>query len=73
MPQFFEMPLISSTYWPMVHGSKAEDVEQDLEGLHTVRTLARNMAYFLKMKEAADAAGVEAPELEPKAWTNFIR
>ena len=33
VPQFFEMPLVSSTYWPMVHGSKAEEVAADEEGL----------------------------------------
>ena len=71
--QINQQPVISSTYWPMVHGKCAEDVEKDLEGLHTMRTLARNMAYQLKMQEAAAAAGVEAPELEAKAWTNFIR
>ena len=71
--QINQQPVIGSTYWPMVHGKCAEDVEQDLEGLHTMRTLARNMAYQLKMQQAAAAAGVELPELEPKSWTNFIR
>ena len=34
VPQFFEMPLISSTYWPMVHGGKAEEAAADAEGMH---------------------------------------
>ena len=71
--QINQQPVVASTYWPMVHGKCAEDVEKDLEGLHTLRTLARNLAYELKMKQAATEAGVELPELEPKAWTNFIR
>lgn len=68
-----EMPVISSRYWNMVHGSNAEQVEQDEEGLWTMRTLGRNMAYFLKCKQAAEAAGIAAPQPEPGVWTNFIR
>ena len=64
------MPIITSTYWNEVHGNEAEEVEQDLEGLRTMRNLARNMAWFLKMKEAAN---IPAPSLEYKPMTNFIR
>lgn len=53
-----EMPVISSRYWNMVHGAKPEDVKKDLEGLQTMRVLARNMAWFLKCKEAGMKAGV---------------
>lgn len=65
------MPIITSTYWNEVHGSTASEVEQDLEGLRTMRNLARNMAWFLKMKEAA--ADVGHPVVEYKPFTNFIR
>ncbi len=71
--QFNCMPLVSSNYWPMVHGSCAEDVERDEEGLQIMRTLGRNMAWMLKSIEAARAEGIEAPTLEPKVKTNFIR
>lgn len=64
------MPIITSTYWNMVHGNNAQEVEEDLEGLRTMRNLARNMAWFLKMKEAAD---IPAPKYEYKPSTNFIR
>ena len=64
------MPIITSTYWNMVHGNTPEEVEQDLEGLRTMRNLARNMAWFLKMKAAAD---IPAPKYEYKPRTNFIR
>lgn len=43
-----EMPVVSSQYWNMVHGFTKEDVEKDLEGLQTMRTLARNMAFLLR-------------------------
>lgn len=65
------MPIITSTYWNEVHGNTAEQVEQDLEGLRTMRNLARNMAWFLKMKESAKE--VELPITEYKPSTNFIR
>ena len=56
-----EMPIISSCYWNMVHGAKPEDVERDLEGLQTMRILARNMAFFLKCKETGLKTGVPLP------------
>lgn len=68
-----QMPVISSVYWNMVYGTNAEEAEQDAEGMRTMRTLGHNMAYFLRCREAADAAGVKLPELEPPARTNFIR
>ena len=67
------MPIVTSTYWNEVHGNLPEEVEQDGEGLRTMRNLARNMAWLLKAKEAAKAAGVEFPKFEYKPSTNFIR
>lgn len=69
-----EMPVISSRYWNMVHGANPEDVKYDLEGLQTMRILARNMAWFLKCKEAGIKAGVQFPVKEKEIiFTNFIR
>lgn len=68
-----EMPVVSSRYWNMVHGAKPEDVKKDLEGLQTMRVLARNMAWFLRLKEAGAKAGVKLPEKEKNTYTNFIR
>lgn len=68
-----EMPVVSSQYWNMVHGYTPEDVRQDLEGMQTMRTLARNMAYLLRCRAAADAAGVPLPQTEKPTMTNFIR
>lgn len=67
-----EMPVISSQYWNMVHGQRPEDVKKDLEGLQIMRTLARNMAWFLKCKEAGIKAGIAYPKREPVMRTNFI-
>jgi multimeric flavodoxin WrbA len=69
-----EMPVISSRYWNMVHGgTDPEEVKQDAEGLQIMRVLARNMAWFLKCKEAGIKAGVPFPEREEGIFTNFIR
>ena len=68
-----QMPIVSSTYWNMVHGSKPEDVTQDQEGLQTMRNLGTNMAWLLNCIAAGKQAGIEAPTAERGAWTNFIR
>lgn len=67
------MPIVSSQYWNMVHGSTPEDVKQDLEGMQTMRALGNNMAWLLKCIEAGKAAGINLPEKEDRVWTNFIR
>lgn len=62
------MPVVSSTYWPMVHGQSVEQVLQDEEGLQTMRVLGKNMAWLLNA--TADAP---RPEAERKIMTNFVR
>lgn len=68
-----QMPVVSSTYWNMVHGKTPEDLKQDLEGLQIMRNLGRNMAWLLKSIEAGKAAGIKKPEAEREYMTNFIR
>ena len=69
-----QMPIISSRYWNMVHGNTPEEVMQDEEGLQILRVLARNMAWFLKLKEAGEREGIAYPEQEQeRKATNFIR
>lgn len=68
-----QMPMVGSTYWNMVHGTAPEQVKQDLEGLQTLRNLARNMAWLLRCIEAGRRQGYEPPQGEQKQWTNFIR
>ena len=68
-----QMPIVTSRYWNMVHGATPEQVQQDLEGIQTMRILGKNMAFFLKCKEAGLKAGVALPEQEAFTFTNFIR
>lgn len=64
------MPLASSTYWNQVHGFTAEDVKKDLEGLQTMRNLARNMAFLIRaIADAKEKYGL--PELERSFFTSF--
>ena len=68
-----QMPVVSSTYWTMVHGKEPEDVLKDAEGLQTMRNLASNMAWVLRCIEAGKAMGIQPPQAESGARTNFIR
>ena len=68
-----QMPVVSSTYWNMVHGKTPDEVKQDLEGLQTMRNLGLNMAWLLKCIKAGENAGITKPQNEKKVYTNFIR
>lgn len=66
------MPVVSSQYWNNIHGHNAGDAVQDAEGLQTMRTLGRNMAFLVK----SIALGKEQfglPQKEQRISTNFIR
>lgn len=66
------MPVASSGYWNSVHGRLAGEAEGDLEGLWTMRTLARNMSFLLKSIELGKKE-FGMPEKETKTPTSFIR
>ena len=68
-----EMPIVSSTYWNMVFGPAPELVEQDKEGLQTMRNMGRNMAWLLRCIEAGRQQGPTPPKAEREHWTNFNR
>ena len=66
------MPVASGQYWNGIHGRMGQDALGDEEGLQTMRTLAKNMAFLMK----SIALGKEAfglPEKEKTIRTNFIR
>ena len=68
-----QMPVVASQYWNQVHGAAPKEALQDAEGLQTMRTLGRNMAWLLKSIKAAEAAGINQPENEAPIKTNFVR
>ncbi|MBO7178700.1 MAG: flavodoxin family protein [Clostridia bacterium] len=67
------MPVVSSSYWNMVHGSKPEDVLKDEEGLQIMRGIGQNMAWLLKCIELGKNNGIDHPVPEAKIRTNFIK
>lgn len=73
-PTVNQMPVISADYWPMIHAqAKPEQLKEDEEGMWTLTTMAKNMAWMVKALDAAKKAGIE-PEYEEKTiWTNFVR
>ncbi len=74
--KFFQingMPVVSSTYWSVVHGRGAGEVEGDGEGLQTMRNLGRSMAWLLKCIQAGAEAGIQPPALERGIMTNMVR
>ncbi len=68
-----QMPIVTSRYWNMVHGAAPEQVMQDEEGVQVMRILGKNMAFFLKCKQAGLEAGITPPAPEAITFTNFIR
>ena len=64
------MYIVGSSYWNQIHGTNKEEARDDLEGLQTMRNLAKNMAFLLK---SIDTAKIERPDYEPAIKTNFIK
>ncbi len=65
------MPIASSQYWNCVHGREKGQAEKDLEGLQTMRVLARNMSFLMK-SIALGKEKIGLPKTEEHAWTHFI-
>ena len=64
------MPIVSSQYWNMAYGQTPGQAAQDEEGMQTLRTLGRNMAWMIKK---LDVRNEGHPDIEPQVRTNFIR
>lgn len=67
-----DMIVPGSQYWNIVHGFTPEDVEKDLEGLQTMRRLADNVAYILKLQELGEANGITMKPREKATPTHFM-
>jgi len=65
------MPVVPSQYWNSIHGMLPGEVLQDAEGLQTMRTLGKNMAWLLKNLQPGTEP-IPAVE-EERQMTNFIR
>ncbi|MEE0742223.1 MAG: flavodoxin family protein [Emergencia sp.] len=72
-PTYQQMPLVSGDYWPIVYGNTPEEVLRDEEGIFTMETVGRNMAWLLRCIEAGRNAGAQPETVKKEIWTNFIR
>lgn len=68
--QMMDMPVIGSQYWNIVYGREPGQAALDKEGMQTMRTLAKNLAWILKATQ-----GKPAPGRGDEAWEpmHFIR
>lgn len=73
-PSIRAMPIVTSTYWTMVHGSSGAQAEQDEEGMQVMRNLGRNMAWLMNCIRLGRENGQPFPAPEqPGKRTDFIR
>ncbi len=68
--QMLSCNIVGSQYWNIAYGREKGETAQDAEGMQTMRTLARNLAWLLK-----NIAAGAVPRSEPEAWQpmHFIR
>lgn len=67
--QMMSMPVIGSQYWNIVYGREPGQAALDTEGLQTMRTLANNLAAFLRATGGKPMPGSD----EPWEGMHFIR
>ena len=69
--QMMNMSVVTSQYWNLAYGRNEGEAAQDAEGMQTMRTMARNMAWLLKKIHGLETL----PMPEHEVWTpmNFIR
>lgn len=56
-PMVNEQPLVSSSYWCMVHGNTPDAVRADTEGMEIAYNLGRNMAWMVKALNGSSNMG----------------
>ena len=66
--QLLNMPIVTSQYWNIVYGRLEGEAALDAEGMQTMRSMAKNMAYLLRA-----TADQPHPTYESRQSTHFIR
>ena len=67
------MPIVTSRYWNMVHGTNPDEVKRDAEGMQTMQILGENMAFLINCKNVTMKMGLKMPKEQDFVFTNFIR
>ena len=67
-----EMVIVTSDYWGAVHGADPGEALQDTEGIEVAAKLARNIAWTVKVINAAKGT-IDPPKIHKRLFTNFIR
>lgn len=69
--EMLNCPVVTSQYWNVAFGLEPGEAARDAEGMQTMRTLARNLAWLLKNLRRDGA--LPPPEPEPWQPMHFIR
>jgi len=64
------MIVAPSCYWNVIHGDAKGEVLQDFEGVDTLKTVAANMGWLIRVLAETK---VELPKIPARRKTNFIR
>ena len=64
------MIVAPSCYWNVIHGDAKGEVLQDFEGVDTLKTVAANMGWLIRVLAETK---VELPKVPARRKTNFIR
>ncbi len=68
-PLINNMFIVGSSYWNQIHGNNKLEAKCDLEGIQTMKNIAKNMAYLIK---CINKSNVEKPKYDKIIRTNFI-
>jgi len=69
---YAEMIVATGNYWNVIHGRDINEAQKDEEGVQTLKVLAKNMAWILKLIKNGEGT-ITPPAREIKISTNFIR
>lgn len=67
-----EMVIATSDYWQAIHGLDKGEIMQDTEGVEVIQKLGRNMAWLMRVIDAAKGK-IDPPQTGQRTMTNFVR
>ena len=67
-----EMVIATSDYWQAIHGLDKGEIMQDTEGVEVIPKLGRNMAWLMRVIDAAKGK-IDPPQTGQRTMTNFVR